>query len=64
MDQGRIIEEGTHRTLVESGGLYARLARLQFDAGDDMLVDLQRDAPEDPPLGRLSPSQRARSAGR
>ena len=33
MDQGRIVEEGTHQTLVARGGLYARLARLQFDAG-------------------------------
>ena len=30
MDQGRIIEEGTHQTLVARGGLYARLAELQF----------------------------------
>src|SRR4029077_2212975 len=27
MDQGRIVEEGTHASLVASGGLYARLAR-------------------------------------
>ena len=31
MDEGRIVEEGTHRTLVAEGGLYARLAKLQFD---------------------------------
>ncbi len=30
MDQGRIVEEGTHDSLVARGGLYARLARLQF----------------------------------
>jgi ATP-binding cassette subfamily B protein len=30
LDQGRIVEEGTHQTLVAKGGLYARLARLQF----------------------------------
>jgi len=30
MDQGRIAEEGTHETLLAKGGLYARLARLQF----------------------------------
>jgi ATP-binding cassette subfamily B protein len=30
MDQGRIVEEGTHDSLVAQGGLYARLARLQF----------------------------------
>ena len=31
MDQGRIVEEGTHATLNARGGLYARLARLQFE---------------------------------
>jgi ATP-binding cassette, subfamily B, bacterial len=30
MDQGRIVEEGTHATLSAREGLYARLARLQF----------------------------------
>jgi ATP-binding cassette subfamily B protein len=31
MDQGRIVEEGNHDTLSADGGLYARLARLQFE---------------------------------
>ncbi|MHC2337818.1 ABC transporter ATP-binding protein/permease [Bradyrhizobium sp. USDA 4454] len=31
MDQGRIVEQGTHAELVAAGGLYARLARLQFE---------------------------------
>jgi ATP-binding cassette subfamily B protein len=31
MDEGRIVEEGTHATLTNRGGLYARLARLQFE---------------------------------
>jgi ATP-binding cassette, subfamily B, bacterial len=30
MDAGRIVEQGTHEKLVAAGGLYARLARLQF----------------------------------
>ena len=30
MDQGAIVAEGTHGELVNGGGLYARLARLQF----------------------------------
>jgi ATP-binding cassette, subfamily B, bacterial len=30
LDQGRIVEEGTHQTLSAAGGLYARLAKLQF----------------------------------
>jgi ATP-binding cassette subfamily B protein len=31
MDHGRIVEEGTHATLNKRGGLYSRLARLQFE---------------------------------
>ena len=31
MDQGQIVEEGTHASLSTRGGLYARLARLQFE---------------------------------
>jgi ATP-binding cassette subfamily B protein len=31
MDHGRIVEEGTHDSLSAEGGLYARLARLQFE---------------------------------
>jgi ATP-binding cassette, subfamily B, bacterial len=31
MEQGRIVEQGTHAELVASNGLYARLARLQFE---------------------------------
>ena len=33
MEEGRIVEEGTHQTLVAAGGLYARLAKLQFQTG-------------------------------
>jgi len=31
LDGGRIVEEGDHASLVARNGLYARLARLQFD---------------------------------
>jgi ATP-binding cassette subfamily B protein len=30
MDEGRVVENGTHAELVARGGLYARLAKLQF----------------------------------
>jgi len=30
LDEGRVVEEGTHQSLVAAGGLYARLAKLQF----------------------------------
>ncbi len=33
MEEGRIIEEGTHQALAAGGGLYARLAKLQFQVG-------------------------------
>jgi ATP-binding cassette, subfamily B, bacterial len=32
-DEGRIVAQGTHEALVAEGGLYARLARLQFTDG-------------------------------
>lgn len=31
LDHGRIVEEGTHSALASAGGLYARLAKLQFE---------------------------------
>jgi ATP-binding cassette, subfamily B, bacterial len=42
IDNGRIVEEGTHKSLVKKGGTYARLAKLQFDAG----IDAARQAAE------------------
>src|SRR5271166_5742766 len=33
MEAGRIVEEGDHASLVAQGGVYARLARLQFESG-------------------------------
>ncbi len=41
MDGGRIVAEGTHDELVAEGGLYARLARLQF-------TDLRAVEPDEP----------------
>ncbi|SED00102.1 ATP-binding cassette, subfamily B [Rhizobiales bacterium GAS188] len=41
LDSGRIVEEGKHAELVARYGLYARLARLQFEAGAAALKDLQ-----------------------
>ncbi|MFC5586301.1 ABC transporter transmembrane domain-containing protein [Nitratireductor kimnyeongensis] len=32
LDEGRVVEEGTHTELVAAGGVYANLASLQFDA--------------------------------
>ncbi|MFZ6752690.1 ABC transporter transmembrane domain-containing protein [Undibacterium sp. Dicai25W] len=35
MDQGKIVETGTHNSLVEQGGVYATLAALQFNLHPD-----------------------------
>ena len=46
MDEGRAIAEGTHQSLMTRGGLYARLAALQFDDGreEDSEVEAPRSA--------------------
>ena len=36
MDQGRIVAQGRHAELIRAGGLYARLAELQFDAAKNL----------------------------
>jgi ATP-binding cassette subfamily B protein len=33
LDDGHIVEQGTHQSLIQQGGLYAKLARLQFETG-------------------------------
>jgi len=35
VDGGRIVEKGTHRTLLERGGLYVRLYHEQFGSGTE-----------------------------
>ncbi|MDX2289905.1 MAG: ABC transporter transmembrane domain-containing protein [Hyphomicrobiaceae bacterium] len=35
IDDGRVVEEGTHRQLAERGGIYGRLAELQFGVAAD-----------------------------
>ncbi|MGH6867324.1 MAG: ABC transporter, partial [Methylocella sp.] len=37
LENGRLIEEGTHKTLVAEDGLYSRLAKLQFETGEAAL---------------------------
>jgi ATP-binding cassette, subfamily B, bacterial MsbA len=34
LDQGRIVEQGTHLELLKSGGLYRSLSELQFQSFD------------------------------
>jgi ATP-binding cassette subfamily B protein len=40
MDHGRIVASGAHAELVRNGGLYARLAALQFDLRADSPPDI------------------------
>ena len=37
MDDGAIIEQGTHDTLIDQKGYYAELERIQREGGDDEL---------------------------
>ncbi|MBP1875108.1 ATP-binding cassette subfamily B protein [Ensifer adhaerens] len=37
MEHGRVVEEGTHASLIRQDGLYAKLARLQFNHGAEEL---------------------------
>jgi ATP-binding cassette, subfamily B, bacterial len=46
LDNGRLIEEGTHKTLVAKDGLYARLAKLQFETGEAALNHRESAAAE------------------
>jgi len=35
VDDGKVVEQGTHQSLIQQGGLYARLARLQFQTSNE-----------------------------
>ena len=49
MDEGRIVEEGTHQSLVRDGGIYARLAALQFTDGNGSVQEGSGVAPDKRP---------------
>ncbi|HMK90399.1 MAG TPA: ATP-binding cassette domain-containing protein, partial [Methylocystis sp.] len=44
LNAGRIVEEGTHEELAAGGGLYAKLARLQF--GEQRAAEVEGAAPQ------------------
>jgi ATP-binding cassette subfamily B protein len=52
MDHGRIAASGSHAELSRAGGLYARLAALQFDQARDLAAE----APETEAEARTSPA--------
>ncbi|MDH3660155.1 MAG: ATP-binding cassette domain-containing protein, partial [Alphaproteobacteria bacterium] len=39
LDEGRVVATGNHQQLIEQGGLYARLAELQFNVGDQLAAE-------------------------
>lgn len=45
VDEGKIVATGTHAELLAEGGLYAKLARLQFEAGRQALGDVPAPGP-------------------
>jgi ATP-binding cassette, subfamily B, bacterial len=57
MDQGRVVATGSHEDLMRQGGLYARLAELQFS------TPAGTASPDDAEIESIGPSASARSAG-
>ncbi|MCP5432155.1 MAG: ATP-binding cassette domain-containing protein [Alphaproteobacteria bacterium] len=47
MDRGRIVAEGRHAELIAQGGLYARLARLQFEGAEALKGETAETQPAD-----------------
>jgi ATP-binding cassette subfamily B protein len=45
MDEGRIVEQGTHATLVNAGGIYAAFAEEQQMASELEAIELPSVAP-------------------
>ena len=57
LDRGRIVEEGDHRSLLEQGGLYARLWAHQ--SGGFLVDDDEVETPAGALVGSDAPADRA-----
>jgi ATP-binding cassette subfamily B protein len=55
LDEGRVLEHGTHEELVAAGGLYAAFAAEQSAKSDLDAVDVEDPRP--PPSGESSPAE-------
>jgi ATP-binding cassette subfamily B protein len=58
MDQGRIVERGTHAELLAHGGRYAEMWRLQQSGEDDETAEASESPPGGPaaePVGAGAP---------
>jgi subfamily B ATP-binding cassette protein MsbA len=38
IEDGRVVESGTHDALLEAGGLYSKLYEIQFNTGQESAV--------------------------
>ncbi len=47
LDNGRLVEQGDHDSLIREGGLYARLAKLQFGTGEETDSNEETDSGRD-----------------
>ncbi len=45
LDEGKIIQEGTHAGLIEQEGMYRRLWEIQTNLADDLAAEIQAESP-------------------